>query len=293
MSERAQAATPRSPAQPGGLPIGVSIGSIGATPQWWVESAKRLEAAGYRGIWSWDHFVGKGDKRVPVTEQWTTLSVVAGATSSIGLGTFVTNVMNRHPAVVARMASTLQLASGGRLTLGIGIGGGAPEHRAYGIDFPAPEERAARLEEAVAVIRALWTGGPVTRASPYYPLSDAHAFPVPDPSPRILIGAGTPAGARLAARVGDGWAAEIEGFETLLQPYTEALATEGRRIDDVWIALGFGGGKSGEDALGQSPWVERPREEWARWRERGVDEIIVSARTPNDIDALIGAVDRW
>jgi alkanesulfonate monooxygenase SsuD/methylene tetrahydromethanopterin reductase-like flavin-dependent oxidoreductase (luciferase family) len=258
-----------------------------------VESARRLEAAGYRAVWSWDHFVGKGDKRVPVTEQWTTLSVVAGATSSIALGSFVTNVMNRHPAVVARMASTLQLASGGRLTLGIGIGGGAPEHRAYGIDFPEPAERAERLEEAVAVIRALWTGGPITRPSPFYPLTEAHAFPVPAPAPRILIGAGTPAGARLAARIGDGWAAEIDGFEALLPRYTEALAATGRSIHDVWIALGFGGGKSGEDALGDSPWVARPRDEWARWAEQGVDEAIVSARTPNDIEALVRAVDRW
>ena len=276
-----------------GLPIGVGIGSIGATPQWWLESAIRLEAAGYRAVWSWDHFVGKGDKRVPVVEQWTMLSIVAGATSEIRLGTFVSNVMNRHPALLARMASTLQVASGGRLTVGIGIGGGKPEHLAYGIDFPEPPERAARLEEAVAVIRALWTGGPVTRASPYYALDEAHAFPVPDPAPRLLIGAGSPAGVRLAARVGDGWAAEIDGFERLLPAYREALAAECRTIADAWIALGFGGGKSGQDALGGSPWVERPREELARWAEQGVDEIVVTARTQNDIDALVGAVDRW
>ena len=289
MSEAAQGATPRSAV----LPVGVSIGSIGATPASWLESAIRLEAAGYRAVWSWDHVVGKGDKRVPVVEQWTMLSVAAGATKTIGLGTFVTNVMNRHPAVLARMASTLQLASGGRLTLGIGIGGGAPEHRAYGIDFPEPPERAARLEEAVAVIRALWTGGPVTRPSRFYPLAEAHAFPVPEPAPRVLIGAGSPAGVRLAARIGDGWAVEIDGFEKLLPRYGDALAAEGRRIDEAWIALGFGGGKSGEDALVDSPWVERPREEWARWAAEGVDEAIVSARTTNDIDALVRAVDRW
>ena len=275
------------------LPVGVSIGSIGATPEWWLQSAKRLEGAGYRAVWSWDHVVGKGDKRVPVVEQWTMLSVVAGATRTIGLGTFVTNVMNRHPALLARMASTLQLASGDRLTVGIGIGGGAPEHRAYGIRFPEPPERAARLEEAVAVIRALWTGGPVTRPSDFYPLLEAHAFPVPDPAPRLLIGAGSPAGVRLAAKVGDGWAAEIDAFERLLPRYAEALAGHGKRLDDAWIALGFGGGRSGEDALAGSPWVDRPRDEWARWAEIGVDEAIVGARTTNDIDRLVDAVDRW
>jgi alkanesulfonate monooxygenase SsuD/methylene tetrahydromethanopterin reductase-like flavin-dependent oxidoreductase (luciferase family) len=275
------------------LPIGVGIGSIGARPDWWLESAIRLEAAGYRAVWSWDHFVGKGDKRVPVVEQWTMLSVVAGATRKVRLGTFVSNVMNRHPAVLARMASTLQVASGGRLTVGIGIGGGKLEHVAYGIDFPEPPERAARLDEAVGVIRALWTGGPVTRPGRFYPLIDANAFPVPDPAPPLLIGAGTPAGVRIAARIGDGWAAEIDGFEQLLPAYREALAAEGRSLEDQWIALGFGGGKSGQDALQASPWVERPREELARWAEQGVDEIVVTARTQHDIDALVEAVDRW
>ncbi|HUQ44359.1 MAG TPA: LLM class flavin-dependent oxidoreductase [Candidatus Limnocylindria bacterium] len=277
----------------GALPIGVSLGSIGATPAWWLESARRLETAGYRGVWSWDHFVGKGDKSVPVVEQWTMLAVVAGATSRIGLGTFVSNVMNRHPAVLARMASTLQEASGGRLTLGIGIGGGAPEHTAYGIDFPEVPERVARLEEAVAVIRALWTGGPVTRPGQFYPLEAAHAFPVPSPAPRLLIGGGSPAGVRLAARIGDGWAAEIDAFERLLPAYREALAAEGRSIEEAWIALGFGGGKSGVDALTDSPWIAEPRATWERYAALGVDEAIVTARTTRDVDALIGAVDRW
>jgi G6PDH family F420-dependent oxidoreductase len=277
----------------GGLPIGVSLGSIGARASWWLQSARRLEAAGYRAVWSWDHFVGRGDKTVPVLEQWTILAAAAGATSRIGIGTFVTNVMNRHPALVARMAATVQDASGGRFTLGIGIGGAPAEHKAYGIDFPEVDERVARLEEAVAVIRALWTGGPVTRPSRYYPLEAAYAFPVPAPAPRLLIGGGSPPGVRLAARIGDGWAAESDAFERLLPHYRDALAEQGRSPDDAWLALGFGGGKTGVDALAGSPWVEAPRETWARYAEAGVDEAIVTARTPNDIDALVSAVDRW
>lgn len=277
----------------GGLPIGVALGSIGSTAAWWLESARRLDEAGYRGLWSWDHFVGKGVKTVPVVEQWTILAAAAGATSRIGLGTFVTNVMNRHPAVLARMASTLQGASRGRFTLGIGIGGGAPEHRAYGIEFPAVGERAERLEDAVGVIRALWTGGPVTRPSRFYALEEAHAFPVPEPPPRILIGASSRPGLQIAARVGDGWAAEVEHFESFSDAYREALADAGRSIDEAWIAVGFGGGKSGEDALGGSPWIEAPRETWARYEELGADEAIVTARTTADVDALVAAVDRW
>lgn len=275
------------------LPIGVAIGTVGATPAWWLESARRLEAAGYRAVWAWDHFVGGGTKTVPVVEQWTMLATVAGATTRLGIGTFVTNVMNRHPAVLARMAATLQDASGGRLTLGIGIGGNKAEHAAYGIDFPDVAERADRLEEAITTIRALWAGGPVTRESRFYPLADAHAFPVPDPAPRILVGAASPRGLRIAAGVGDGWAAEIDDFERLLPTYLDALAANGKARRDAWIACGFGQGRSGQDALAGSPWIAAPRETWARWSEAGIDEAIVTARTPNDVDALVGAVNRW
>ena len=275
------------------LPIGVSIGSIGATPQWWLDSARRLEDAGYRAAWSWDHFVGGGDKTVPVVEQWTILAAAAGATANLRLGTFITNVMNRHPAVLARMASTLQQASGGRFTLGIGIGGNAAEHRAYGIDFPEVPERADRLEEAIAVIRALWSGGPVSREGRFYPLADAHAFPVPEPQPRILVGAASLRGLRIAARLGDGWAAEIDDFERLLPTYDDALAAEGKSRRDAWIAVGFGSGKSGRDALVGSPWIEAPAETWAGYAALGVDEAVVPARTTNDIDALVQAAERW
>ena len=275
------------------LPIGVAIGSIGATPAWWLESARRLEAAGYRAAWCWDHFVGGGDKTVPVVEQWTILAATAGATKRLQLGTFVTNVMNRHPAVVARMAATLQLASGGRFTLGIGIGGNPPEHRAYGIEFPEKAERAERLEEAIAVVRALWSGGPVSRPSPFYPLTEAHAFPIPNPVPRILVGAASPRGLRIAARLGDGWAAEIDDFERLLPTYDEALAAEGRTRADAWMAVGFGSGKSGQDALDGSPWIEAPRETWEHYAELGANEIVVPARTTHDVHALVEAASRW
>ena len=276
----------------GRLPIGVTLGSIGMDAAWWLESARRLEEAGYAGVWCWDHFIGKGDRTVPVLEQWTTLAAAAAVTRRIGIGSFVTNVMNRHPAVLARMAGTVQAISGGRLTLGIGIGGHPREHRAYGIDFPEAAERAKRLEEAIGLIRALWSGGPVTLPGPYYPVADAVAFPRPDPPPPILVGASTPAGVRLAARAADGWAAEEKDYETLAGRYFEALAAAGRSRDDVRIVVGFGGGRSGVDALTHSPWIEAPAETAARWAAVGADEVTLTARTTADVDRLVEIAGR-
>jgi alkanesulfonate monooxygenase SsuD/methylene tetrahydromethanopterin reductase-like flavin-dependent oxidoreductase (luciferase family) len=271
----------------GGLPVGVAIGSVGADVAWWLESARRLDAAGYAGVWCWDHVMGKGDPTVPVLEQWTTLAAAAAVTRRIGIGSWISNVMNRHPAMLARMAGTVQAIGGGRLTLGIGIGGFPREHRAYGIDFPDAAERAARLEEAIGVIRALWTGGPVTVPGHFYPLDEAVAFPRPEPVPRILVGAGTPAGVRLAARAGDGWAAESETYESLRERYLEALSAAGRSRGDVRIVVGFGGGRTGVDALAGSPWLEAAGETAARWAALGADEIVLTARTTADIDRLV------
>ncbi len=277
----------------GALPIGVCLRAIRAEPGWWLDSARRLDAAGYSGLWCWDHVMGRGDPTVPVVEGWTMLSVAAGATTRATIGPFVLNVMNRHPALVARMASTLHIASGGRLILGIGIGGAPREHEAYGIDFPAPPERVARLEEAVAVIRALWTGGPVTRESPYYPLAQAAAYPVPDPAPRIVIGGETPNGARLAGRIGDGWTAFDSNFEANLPLYLESLAAAGRRREDQLVLVAFQGDWLGDESVRDTGWIQAPRETWERWRAAGADGAIVLARTTDDVDALVDAVDRW
>jgi alkanesulfonate monooxygenase SsuD/methylene tetrahydromethanopterin reductase-like flavin-dependent oxidoreductase (luciferase family) len=275
------------------LPIGVSIRSIRAEPTWWLDSARRLDEAGYAGVWCWDHFMGRGEPKVPVVENWTILSMAAAATQRITVAPFVLNVMNRHPALVARMASTLQIASGGRLILGIGIGGAKKEHEAYGMDFPDPPERVARLEEALAVIRALWTGGPVTRDSPFYPLRDAAAYPVPAPPPPIIVGGETAAGARLAGRIGDGWQAFDNNFETNLPVYLESLAASGRRREDQRVLVGFQGDWLADESIVGSPWVTAPRETWERWREAGADGAIVLARSTSDVDALVAAVDRW
>jgi alkanesulfonate monooxygenase SsuD/methylene tetrahydromethanopterin reductase-like flavin-dependent oxidoreductase (luciferase family) len=277
------------------IPLGVCIRSIRATPDWWLESARRLDDAGFAGVWSWDHFIGRGDKTVPVVEAWTILTLAAAQTRQVTVGTFVMNVMNRHPALVARMASTLHIATGGRLVLGIGIGGAPKEHEAYGMEFPDAPERVARLEEAVAIIRALWTGGPITRPSPFYPLREAYAHPVPESPPKIIVGGETRSGPALAARIGDGWTTFDDNFKEHLPVYLEALEEAGRSRDEQTVIVGFQGSTWDKDAstVQDSPWVHAPRDEWERWREAGADGAVVTARSTEDIDALVESVSRW
>jgi alkanesulfonate monooxygenase SsuD/methylene tetrahydromethanopterin reductase-like flavin-dependent oxidoreductase (luciferase family) len=274
--------------------IGAVLTTLGVDARWWIESARRLEAAGYASVRCWDHFVSRGEKTTPVLESWTILSATAAVTDRITIGPFVANVMNRHPAVLARMASTLQAVSGGRLALGIGIGGHPAEHEAYGIPFPEPAVRAARLRETIEALRALWTGGPVTYGGEHVQLTDAVAFPPPEPRPPILVGASSPAGIRIAATLGDGWAAEADEFFDLEPRYRAALDEAGRRRDEQQVVLSFGGWRrKTSDWLSEHPLITAPREELARLNALGVDEAVLSVRTTQDVDTLVAAADRW
>ena len=270
------------------------LSTLGVDAATWLERARRLEAAGYVSIWAWDHFLSRGDRTTPVLEAWTMLSAAAATTERVTIGPFIANVMNRHPAVLARMSGTLQAVSGGRHVLGLGIGGHPAEHEAYGMDFPEPAVRAARLREAIQAIRLLWTGGPVTYQGDHVQLAAAYAHPVPDPPPPILVGAGSPPGIRIAAELGDGWAAESDEFFDLEPRYREELDKAGRRREDQKVVLSFGGWrrKSGE-WLSSHPLVTEPREELERLNEAGADEAVVVVRTTEDVNTLIAATDRW
>jgi alkanesulfonate monooxygenase SsuD/methylene tetrahydromethanopterin reductase-like flavin-dependent oxidoreductase (luciferase family) len=274
------------------LPIGVTLGTVGVEAAWWLDAAERLDAAGYRAIWAWDHVMGRGVPTAPVLEAWTMLSAAAVRTRRAFLGTFVDNVMNREPAIVARMASTLQAVSSGRFRLGIAIGGNPREHEAYGIPFPPAPVRADHLREAIAVLRALWSGGPVSFSGEHYRLVEAYAFPRPEPPPPILVGGQSPAGIRIAASLGDGWAAESPSFEELEPAYREALAGSGRERASQLVVVGLGGGRSGRPPLDPA-WVDDPRRALAPWLARGADEMNLTARTEAEVTALVEAARRW
>jgi alkanesulfonate monooxygenase SsuD/methylene tetrahydromethanopterin reductase-like flavin-dependent oxidoreductase (luciferase family) len=272
------------------IPIGLNLTTIGVSSAWWIESAQHAESAGFAGVWSWDHFVSRGRKSDPVLECWTTLTAAAATTTRIKVGSFISNVMNRHPAVLARMLATLWDQSSGRVELGIGVGGSGPELHMYGIERPEPGVRVRILEEAVAVIRLLWSGGPVDYSGEFFSLDGAWAHPAPEPPPRIIVGGEKPGGARLAARVGDGWTTNAADYEQLLPVHLEELAAHGRSRAEVAHLLAVD--VSRDEPLDRQPLIADMATFVGEWHERGADELIVSWVRPAELPALLDAAAR-
>ncbi len=159
--------------------------------------------------WTFDHFYPiHGDHSGPCMEGWITLTALAQATRRLRLGTLVTGIHYRHPAVLANMAATLDIVSGGRLELGIGAGWNIEESGAYGIELGTPAERSDRLEEACAVLTGLLTQETTDFAGKYYQLTAARCEPKPvqRPHPPICIGgSGEKRTLRTAARFAQHW----------------------------------------------------------------------------------------
>ena len=159
--------------------------------------------------WTFDHFYPIfSDSAGPCLEGWMTLAGLAQATRRLRLGTLVTGIHYRHPAVLANMAATLDVMSGGRLELGIGAGWNEEESGAYGIELGTPRERSDRFEEACAVLVGLLSQPTTTFHGSYYQLTDARCEPKPvqQPHPPICIGgSGEKRTLRTAARFAQHW----------------------------------------------------------------------------------------
>ena len=159
--------------------------------------------------WTFDHFYPIfSDTAGPCLEGWTTLVALAQATRRVRLGTLVTGIHYRHPAVLANMVSTLDIISGGRLELGIGAGWNEQESGAYGIELGTPRQRSDRLEEACEVLVGLLSSEATTFQGEYYQLTDARNEPkgVQRPHPPICIGgSGERRTLRTAARFAQHW----------------------------------------------------------------------------------------
>jgi F420-dependent oxidoreductase-like protein len=143
--------------------------------------------------WIFDHFYPiVGDPAGPCIEGWTALAALAQATRRLRLGTLVTGIHYRHPAVLANMAATIDIISGGRLELGIGAGWNELESGAYGIELGSRRERSDRFEEACEVLVSLLSQDKTTHRGKYYQLTEAYNEPKGPqrPHPPICIGGG-------------------------------------------------------------------------------------------------------
>ncbi|MBI3750798.1 MAG: LLM class flavin-dependent oxidoreductase [Chloroflexi bacterium] len=218
-----------------GLNLPYVEGSMdGATPRWAdiLAMARTAEAIGLDAVWVSDH-LGFGDPDGEwhgSWESWTLLSALPGATSRVRLGTYVTAAPLRNPALLAKMAETLDEVSGGRLILGLGAGWNEPEFTAFGVPF---DHRFDRFEDALRIVTSMLRTGRSDHDGAFAQARGARLQPRgPRPAgPPVMVGAAGPRMLRLTAELADEWNAGMrtpEELEPLLVALDAACAVAGR-----------------------------------------------------------------
>ncbi len=202
-----------------------SSATSGATPGTAAalsDLCRRAEATGADSLWAVDHLFWPH----PINECMTTLAVAATSTRRVTLGTCVLQLPLRHPVEVAKQATALQLLSGGRFILGLGVGSHAGEYERAGVDF---HQRGRLMNEGIAAMREAWTDGD------HRYIQDPASDPVP-----LWIGGSSVAARRRAATVGDGWVPlfiAVDDYGAALQALRQETIGAGRRADAVEAAV--------------------------------------------------------
>ena len=207
-----------------------------------VEQTDRLLTVGrglYDSAWVSDHFVPWSHK-FPIDtnnlEAWTALTYFAGRHPDYLYGNIVLAQSYRHPALLAKMATTLQALTGGRTVLALGAGWKEDEYRAYGYDFPVPAVRIAQLAEATQIIKLMFTQTRATFQGKYYQVTDAVCEPKgPTPPPIMLGGNGRKLTLRVVARYADWWngGGSLAGFTEVLAALQGHCRDVGRDYDSL------------------------------------------------------------
>lgn len=273
-----------------GVHAGPSDTSYAARRDYWRE-AERL---GYDWATVSDHLMTNpvfgASETDPWHEAWTMLAALAEATSRIRIGTLVTSVGFRHPAVLAKMAATLDVILGGRLEFGIGAGYLETEYQMYGLPFPPAASRLAQLDEALRICKLLWTQERADFTGEHFSLSGAVCSPKPvqRPHPPIWLGGmGEKKTLRLVAEHADGWnafplpVAMLQQKLDALRGHCEAV---GRDMRTIQLQLG-----SNIVVRADADQVEREVAAFARERqtplERARDMLV--AGTPEEVTARL------
>jgi F420-dependent oxidoreductase-like protein len=250
---------------------------------------RAADELGFHGIWDYDHFYGLADPAQPTFEGWTMLAGMAVLTRNARIGCLVSSVTYRNPALLAKMAVTLDHMSAGRLEFGIGAGWHEGEHRGYGIEFGNPGARVEMLDEALTVIRRLWTDdaadGPVSFKGRFFTLDAALGNPKPlqQPHPPIVIGGVKPKMLRVIANHADEW-------NSPGQRPREWAATSAA-LDDACAEVGRDPSEIRRSVQlflhpQQPEQVDRELESLTAYRDAGCQHVVVSFYQPPDAALL-------
>jgi G6PDH family F420-dependent oxidoreductase len=199
--------------------FGYFLSSEEHRPDELVRQAVLAEAAGFEALWISDHFHPWNDEQGESPFVWSVIGAIANATS-LPITTAVTCPTVRiHPAIIAQAAATSALLADGRFQLGVGTGENLNEH-ILGDRWPPADVRLDMLEEAVEVMRALWTGDQVSHHGPHYTVENARLYSTPDQPPPVYVSGFGPKAVSLAARIGEGYCGTSPDAE-LLQQYRD------------------------------------------------------------------------
>jgi alkanesulfonate monooxygenase SsuD/methylene tetrahydromethanopterin reductase-like flavin-dependent oxidoreductase (luciferase family) len=206
--------------------FGIYIPQIAFSYDDLLSRARHCEQLGVDRFWIFDHLYGPGLPDAPAFEGWTLATALLASTTSLRVGHLVTCNNFRHPAVLARMATTLDVISNGRLEFGLGSGSYEQEHREAGLPWGGFGERSERLGEALEIITRMFAGPRTTFAGAHYSVTDLPNVPGPVQSPRppIHIGGVGPRTVRLAAQYADVWNIPTYGLAKLDSATTDFLA---------------------------------------------------------------------
>lgn len=186
--------------------FGVNLPQIKRT---WAETrdaAREIEALGFDSLWFNDHLYGIPMPELPIFEAWSVLPAVAAVTERVELGTLVSPIGFRNPALFAKSVGTIDEIAGGRVIVGLGGGWYEQEFRGYGMDFPPVGQRLRQLEEGIELMRRMWSEDTVTFAGKHYRTDAVHCAPKPPRrTPILLGGGGEKVFLRLVARHADIW----------------------------------------------------------------------------------------
>jgi probable F420-dependent oxidoreductase len=217
-----------------------------------LDSAQRAEDLGFDSVWISDHFFTDisryGGPKGPLgtVEPFTSLAALATATERVRLGSLVACASFRHPAHIAKMATTIDLLSGGRFDLGLGAGWFEAEFDAFGFDFGTTGERFSVLEESVQVVEGLFGKGPFDFRGRHFQLAGAynHPAPVQEGGPPIWVGGkGGERLLRLTARHGSGWNTvwrwSLDGYADRVRALRRIADDEGRDAGTIRLSIGL------------------------------------------------------